>query len=92
MTAVSVLDQVARDSAPILAPFLTDRIARHFNEYIAEGEPVMGLEQALLSLAKEGTSVPADALREIDRHVSARAAEGGDVQFLLDPLAQVRRA
>lgn len=88
---MAVLDQVARDAATVLTPFLSERTARLLAQYLDEAEPVMGLEVALLSLAETGTAVPADVLDRLQDAVDKRAADGGDVEFLSAPLATIRR-
>lgn len=91
MIPVAVLDQVARDAAPVLTPFLPERTALLLAQYLDEAEPVMGLEVALLTLAETRTPVPAGVLDPLQEAVDKRAADGGDVDFLSTPLARIRQ-
>jgi hypothetical protein len=88
---MATLDPIARQTIPRLLPFLEDGDAQLAERYVAEGEPVMGLEQAVLALVQTETPVPGAVLEPLVEAVEKRAAEGGDVAFLADPLRQIKR-
>jgi hypothetical protein len=88
---MAALDLIARETLSRLRPYLEDGDAALADRYASEGEPVMGLEQAVLALVQTGVPVPDEVLEPLVAAVQRRAAEGGDVEFLAAPLTRVRR-
>jgi hypothetical protein len=91
MVGMAALDAIARETLPRLRPYLEAADAQLADQYVSEGEPVMGLEQAVLALAQTEVPVPDEVLAPLLAAVEKRAADGGDVRFLADPLEQVKR-